>query len=66
MAMRQLLWGSRPPEEWTHGHASIILGVYTPQIIDAWACLNYFGGVDPLQIDAWACVNFEGLHPPNN
>ena len=35
MGMRQLFKGSRPLKYLTHGHASIILGVCTSQIIDA-------------------------------
>ena len=50
MGMRQLFWGSTPLKLLAHGHASVILAVYTPQIIGAWACANYF----------W------GLHPPRN
>ena len=39
--MRQTLWGCRPPKYLTDIHPSNILGVYTPQITDAWTCAKF-------------------------
>ena len=36
-----------PPKEMTHPCPSIILGVYTPQIIDGSMSVNYFWGCRP-------------------
>ena len=45
-----LFGGSRPPKQLMHGHASIVLGVYTPQITDAWACVKYLTDIHPSNI----------------
>ena len=39
--MRQIFGGCRPPKYLTDLHPSNILGVYTPQITDPWACVKY-------------------------
>ena len=45
-----LFGGSRPPKQLTHGHASIVWGVYTPQITDSWARVKYLTDMHPSNI----------------
>ena len=64
-----------PPKYLTDIHPSNILGVYTPQITDAWACVKYLTDMRPSNIlgvytpqitDAWACVKYlTDIHPSN-
>ena len=61
MGMHRLSRGSEPLKQLTHGYPSIILGVYTSQIIDAGACVNYFGGLDhPRNCCMSLCQLFQG------
>ena len=45
--MRELFWGSKHPKKLTDMDASIMLGVYTPKIIDGYGCVNHFGDLHP-------------------
>ena len=71
-----MFWGCRPPKYLTDINPSNILGVYTPQITDAWACVKYLTDMHPSNIwgvytpqifDRCMSVKYFGvLHPPEN
>ena len=73
--MRQIFWGCRPPKYLTGIHQSNISGVYTPQITDAWACVNFLTDIHPSNIwgvytppifDGHTSVKYlGGVDPPN-
>ena len=48
--MRQTFGGCRPPKYLTDVCPSNILGVYTPQITDAWAFVKYLTDMRPSNI----------------
>ena len=63
--MRQVFRGCTSPKQLPDTDASIIMGVYSPKIIDGHGCVNYVGGLHPkTNCRTWMRQLFSGSTPP--